>query len=204
MVLGLLLMAGLPTAVGVTTGVAKAGDNPVDEEREAEMAKECQLSVHCDLKTARGKKLHGKPLLLSKGKIVIGINDEQQQEQAEGMHFKGFFNTFPTEEEDPKPRGFVCVGLGQPPEVGFLYIDKDTSEIKYGNKSTSTVHIHGSWDMTEDSESILLEEEELFVAVKSKAGVWSLYWDKNDDGSTLPTGRPGIPVSIERSVIDEP
>jgi hypothetical protein len=202
MVLGLLLMAGLPTAVGVTTGVAKAGGNPVDEEREAEMGKESRLSVYCDLNTARGKKLHGKPLLLSKGKIVVGVDDEQQQEQAEGMQFKGFFNTFPTEDEDPKPRGFVCVGLGQPPEVGFLYIDRDTSEIKYGNRSTSTPHIHGSWNMTEDGENILLEEEELFVAVKGKTGVWSLYWDKNDDGSAMPTGRPAIPVSIERKVID--
>ena len=56
MVLGLLLIAGLPTAIGVTTGVAKADGNQGDEEREAEMAKESQLSVFCDLKTARGKK----------------------------------------------------------------------------------------------------------------------------------------------------
>lgn len=202
MVLGLLLLAGIPTGIGVTTGVSKAGGDHEEKARSAELAKECLLSAYCDSTDPANKWIHGKPLLMHEGRIVIGAKARNNATPPPGNPFKAFYTPFPSEEEDPKPRALVCLSLSQSPEVGFLYVDRDTMQLHYGNKSMSTPQIHGSWATTEDYDSLLLADEELFVAVKDKDGVWSLYWDEGEDGSRLPRNRPSIAVSIERKVLE--
>lgn len=90
--------------------------------------------------------------------------------------------------------------------LSWLYVDKDTMEVKYGNRSQSIEHIVGPWDWTEGDEEkagVVLEEAEAFAAVEEEEGVWALYFDRNDDGLAgyVDSGTKVVPISIDRTLI---
>lgn len=89
-----------------------------------------------------------------------------------------------------------------PPAMGWIYVDKDTLEVKYGNRSASIKHIVGPWDWTEDEEGLILEKQEAFVAVQEQPGVWAIYYDRYLDGEGLPD-KPTLAISLERHPKDE-
>jgi hypothetical protein len=92
--------------------------------------------------------------------------------------------------------------------LNWLYVDNETQEIKYGNRSASIDHIVGDWDWTDDEAGLILEKWEGFVAVDEgedgKDGLrWALYYDRYDDkldGRRLVGGKEVLEVSLERRV----
>ena len=86
--------------------------------------------------------------------------------------------------------------------MGWIYADRHTFELKYGNKSASIDHVFGPWDITDDKLGLTLEESEAFVAVEVDKGEWQLFYDREGGGKGLPKGRK-LEVSIEREVIEE-
>lgn len=95
--------------------------------------------------------------------------------------------------------GLVSYTSVNPPAMGWLYADRGTLEIKYGNRSSSCAHIVGPWDWTpEDKTGLLLETKESFVAVEESKGVWGVYFDRMGDGTALPRGKTVLPISIDR------
>jgi len=61
-------------------------------------------------------------------------------------------------------------------------VDQDTYEIKYGNRLESERHIVGPWDCTRIDKRLTLEGWEGFMAVREVPGLWSLYFDRDDNG----------------------
>lgn len=86
--------------------------------------------------------------------------------------------------------------------MGWLFIDKDTLEARYGNKSASIHNIKGPWDWTDDENGMVLEGKEAFVAVREEDGLWRLYFDRNEDGRGLPEGKLVLPISLDRELKD--
>ncbi|KZF22011.1 hypothetical protein L228DRAFT_268511 [Xylona heveae TC161] len=83
-----------------------------------------------------------------------------------------FYIVYPDEERPPpRPRGLVSTISDDPPMLNWLYADKDTMEIKYGNRTQSREHIVGPWDWTEDEVGLTLEGWEGFVAVEEEVKV---------------------------------
>jgi hypothetical protein len=68
-----------------------------------------------------------------------------------------------------------------PPLLNWIYVDADTYELKYGNRSASTEHIVGPWDWTNDEKVITLEERSAFYGVEEEEGVWAVYFDVEGD-----------------------
>lgn len=68
-----------------------------------------------------------------------------------------------------------------PPAMGWVYADRHTYELKYGNKSASIDHVFGPWGMCEDDLGVDLEEKEAFVAVEVSSH-FSLGWTGSCDG----------------------
>lgn len=104
----------------------------------------------------------------------------------------------------PIPIGLVSQVREDPPLLNWLYVDKDTMEVKYGNKSASIEHHVGPWDWTEDEEGITFDETEDFTAVEDpKTHKWQIYYDMDNDGLSrfVPKGRRKIQVSLERTLI---
>ena len=61
-------------------------------------------------------------------------------------------------------------------------MDKDTNEVKYGNKIEVGDHLVGPWNCTKIDRRMTFEGWEGFLAVKEKPDTWALYFDREDDG----------------------
>ncbi len=100
--------------------------------------------------------------------------------------FIGFYIMYPDEERNPPERGLVSTISVDPPMLNWIYVDKDSLELKYGNRTASIQHMVGPWDWTEDEVGLTLDGWEGFVAVEEdedeESGLkWALYFDRCDD-----------------------
>jgi hypothetical protein len=72
--------------------------------------------------------------------------------------------------------------MDNPPILNWIYVDKDTHEVKYGTKSESDGHKLGPWSCTPVDHRVTFDEWEGFCAVEESPGQWALYFDVDDDG----------------------
>lgn len=93
-----------------------------------------------------------------------------------------------------------------------MYVDEESHELKYGNRSQSVAHLVGPWDWTKDEKVITLEEKRGFVAVEEEdegEGVWALYFDRDGDELAAVLEEQGrldsafVPVELVRKVVVE-
>lgn len=96
--------------------------------------------------------------------------------------FAGYFLPFPEQNWGRKGEGLVSTISDEPPQLNWIYVDQDTYEIKYGNRIQAELHLVGPWDCTVIERRITLEGWEGFMAVREGKGIWSLYFDRDDDG----------------------
>ena len=114
----------------------------------------------------------------------------------------------------PAPIGLVSQVQDDPPLLNWIYVDKDTMEIKYGNRSTSVTHNIGPWDWSEDEEQVVFDDMEAafinaFYAVERLPGKWQLFFDYKGDqlAAYLPAKLKKVQVELRRNMIvdsDEP
>jgi hypothetical protein len=93
-----------------------------------------------------------------------------------------------------------------PPAMNWVYVDKNTLELKYGNRTQSIEHIVGPWDWTDDESGMLIEGWEGLAAVEEEEGVWAVYYDRKDDGlrDVVGSDKTVAEISLERSLIEDP
>jgi len=110
--------------------------------------------------------------------------------------FAGFYIAYPDDERFPEERGLVSTISDDPPMLNWIYYDRDTYEMKYGNRSASIVHVVGNWDWTDDEKCLTLEGWEGFMAIDEWNGAdeddstewgrdglrWAVYYDRDDNG----------------------
>lgn len=66
--------------------------------------------------------------------------------------------------------------------LNWIYVDKDTYEVKYGIRAQAQPNIHGPFDCTRQDRRVILEGWEGFVGVEEEEGLWALYFDRDDNG----------------------
>jgi hypothetical protein len=69
-----------------------------------------------------------------------------------------------------------------PPQLNWIYIEKDTYEIKYGLKVEAEPHLVGPWNSTEIDKRLTFDGWEGFTVVEVEDNAWQLYFDIDDDG----------------------
>lgn len=124
---------------------------------------------------------------------------------------------FYVEYPEPDETKHLKRGLGlptyvadNPPLLNWIYADKVTHELKYGNRTQSVAHVVGPWDWTKDERVILLEDKNAFVAVEEADGEWALYFDRDGDELARVLEMQGrlscafVPVSLVRKIAEEP
>ncbi|EAU85707.1 hypothetical protein CC1G_12264 [Coprinopsis cinerea okayama7 len=176
-------------------GAGKGGDEDVDKE-DPRLAK-FNLSVLCSDETSRAKNLvQNKMVVLRQGKLYLDAIDENYRVFPDGHPFSGFYIDYPA---GSKPLGLVSTISRDPPELNWIYADREDGSLKYGNKTKSINHIHGPWDWTPDQSAITLEGWEGLVAVEETPGVFFLAYDQNDDHlASLGEKRRVVEVSLQR------
>ncbi|EXJ62227.1 hypothetical protein A1O7_02660 [Cladophialophora yegresii CBS 114405] len=201
-VVGLLILTAIPTVTGVCQAVHGQREHK-QREKDARRMQKFYIDVYCEAQSSRTREIHEKRLVLKDGRVWIGPH-EALNPCEDGYVIEAFYIEYPDNERVPVPLGLVSQVQEDPPLLNWIYVDKDTMELKYGNKSASIEHHVGPWDWTEDEEGITFDETEAFTAVEDPATrKWQLYYDMDDDGLSrfVPKGRRKFQISLERTLI---
>lgn len=78
--------------------------------------------------------------------------------------------------------------------LNWIYCDRSTYELKYGNRSASLPEIVGEWDWTEDESALTLDGWEGFVVIDE--------WDGAEEDDTTEWGREGLRWAVYYDVDD--
>jgi len=166
-------------------GKGGAGNSNADAEQDLandpRLAK-FSLTVQCDSESSYAQQVHGKLVVLRNGKLYLDDLDPEKQQFPDGHPFSGFYIEYPVEEK-PQPLGLVSTISKEPPLLNWIYVDTNTLELKYGNKTQSRPHIFAPWDWTEDQQALTLDGWEGFVVMEETSGSsnWILGYDRDDD-----------------------
>ena len=211
--LGLALPVVSTTGISVTTGVAQGVSEQkkqnADASNQVRMLKfHVDIWVDPSLRKGRSADLNNCIVTLRQDKLWVEPKSPITRLPEDVAHhpFTGFYLAYP-DDNRPYTRGLVSTISVDPPMLNWIYVDKDTLEVKYASRSGSIAHHVGSFDWTsEDSEDscITLDDWEGFLAVEEGNGQWALYFDLHDDGlESRKKGRKTVEVSLQRRVISE-
>ncbi|KAI1481039.1 hypothetical protein F4774DRAFT_408477 [Daldinia eschscholtzii] len=169
--------------------------------REEHRARRCNLVVSCVKQSIRSRDINGKLVVLKDNKLYITTGDSSSEDNNTntantGHPFAGYYLPYP----DKSYEGLVSTISDDPPMLNWIYVDKDTYEVKYGVRADAQDHITGPFDCTRQDRRMTLEGWEGFVAVEEYPGIWALYFDRDDDGLTtkIPMGTRVLEVELTR------
>ncbi|KAF2469082.1 uncharacterized protein BDR25DRAFT_264253 [Lindgomyces ingoldianus] len=222
-VLGLFI-GGVVTAIPVVTGVAEGVSYQKQQNEEA--ANETRMikfnmNVSCESDDELVDEVDQGIVVLRHDKVWIVPRDDNNKPIPPvdtikpPLHaFAGFYIQYPDDDRFPAERGLVSTISDDPPMLNWIYVDRTTYELRYGNRSASIQHIVGEWDWTDDESAVTLDGWEGFVAVDEGDGEgtkwggeglrWAVYFDKDDNGLKGKRGKkPMLEVNLERKLQSE-
>ncbi|KNC97971.1 uncharacterized protein SPPG_06960 [Spizellomyces punctatus DAOM BR117] len=176
------------STVGTAQSAASQGQNQGQNEGEAASTSDPRLAkftlvARCEAKSKT--QVDGKCAVLRKGKLYLDDIDPDKRQFPDGHPFDGFYLEYPFKKGEGGSQspmlGLVSTIRKNPPELNWIYVDANTLELKYGNKTQSLPHITGPWDWTDDQEGLTIEGWEGFVALEESSEIWALYYDEDDD-----------------------
>ncbi|KAH9999709.1 hypothetical protein F4779DRAFT_605251 [Xylariaceae sp. FL0662B] len=197
----------LPTLLALTICPALLGTQEAirqsqsKNKREEHRARRCNLVVSCVKQSIRSRDINGRLAVLSNNKVYIttGVEpDDNAQSTRENnpYPFSGYFLPYP----DSSYEGVVTTISDDPPMLNWIYVDKNTYEVKYGVRAYAQDNITGPFDCTRQDRRMTLEGWEGFCAVEEYPGIWALYFDRDDDGlvTKVPMGTRVLDVELTR------
>jgi hypothetical protein len=203
MVIGLFLITAIPTVTGLAQAIS-AQKEQKQREKDAERMLKFHIDVTCDARAPKVKEIDKHRLVLKDDRVWLGPVEAQKPCSA-GYVVQAFYIEYPDNERDPIPLGLVSQVADNPPLMNWIYVDKHTMELRYGNKTASIAHHVGPWDWTEDKEGIIFDKEDaLFMAVLHPAKKkWQLYYDIDGDDLQhyVPQGRQKLQIMLRRILI---
>ena len=222
--LGISLPVAAATGVGVVTGVAQGVSHQQKENEKAANANpesrttkfyiDVVIEDEGSRSRGRGEVLHDSIVVVRDNKLWIEAkNRATGLPRREDSHpFTGFYLMYPDEDRSPAERGLVTTIQKDPPMLNWIYVDNNTFELKYANRTGSITHKVGPYDWTDEfkDSSITLDDFEGFLAVEEEMyrneqghPRWALYYDMNDDGlKGRKKGRRTMEVSLKRRLVE--
>ncbi|WWC67068.1 uncharacterized protein I206_100975 [Kwoniella pini CBS 10737] len=186
MVLGILsAVAACPAIIGTTEAV-RHGQKA--QAKEAHRGQKVNMIVK--LPTAvpgYTEKFDGALIVLKDNKLYI--RHSQSTFPPDSIHpFAGYYLPYPSNQTKWAGAGYKGEGLvstiNEANQLNWIYVDRNTHELKYGIKTDVENHCAGPWDCTSIEKRMTFESWEGFIAVQedSNKDIWSLYFDRFDDG----------------------
>ncbi len=151
----------------------------------------CHLTVRCTERMSEGRKkaLDGSSVVLRDGCLFA--------RNLGGHPFTGYSLPFPSSHY----LGLVSTISKDPPMLNWIYIDRETHEVRYGVRKAAESQLTGPFDYTtvtvsksitpstgeverheEGEKRIKFDNREGLVAVEEEDGIWKLYFDVDNDG----------------------
>lgn len=186
MVFGIIAaVAAVPAIIGTTEAV-KQGQR--QNKREEHRGRKSHLTVTLPVRNSYSSRFDGALIVLKDNKFWIDT-EHSRLGLVQGHPFTGYYLPYPDTEEIWRRAGFKGEGLvttisDDPPFLNWVFVDRDTHEVKYGVRVEAQSQIVGPWDCTPVDRRLTLEGWEGFIAVEEEDGsdLWALYFDRDDDG----------------------
>ena len=202
MVLGLLTIAALPTTIGVAEGISSRnkGKDAADDE---ELMRKFTLECFCDAESRKRDLIHGGRVVLRNEKLYISHNPANPP----SFPFTGFYVSYPDPDRTPAQLGLVSFVSSDPPALNWIYIDKSTRNLRFGNRTQSIAHDVGSWGFESGEEGgaggLTFDGTEGAAAVETDEG-WEIRWEDQQGNFGDVRGKRVLNVSLERKFVEEP
>jgi hypothetical protein len=104
------------------------------------------------------------------------IEDQDADSFDEAGHlFAGYFLPLPGKNWGRNGDGFVTTISDDPPQLNWIYVEKDNYELKYGLKVDAEPHLVGPWNCTEIDKGLTFDGWEDFTVVEVEDNTWQLY-----------------------------
>ncbi|KAB2580580.1 hypothetical protein DBV05_g754 [Lasiodiplodia theobromae] len=210
MVLSMLLaLTTCPAMLGTQEAIRQSQSK---ERREEHRARRCNLIATCVKPSIRSREINGRQVILRDNKLYIDtgtapedeenpatndhFNPTEENERRHGHPFAGYFLQYP----DAEFEGLVSTITDVAPILNWIYVDRDTGEVKYGVRADAQPNVTGPFDCTRLDRRLTLDGWEGFVAVEEYPAVWALYFDLDDDGlrGKIPFGTRVLEVELQR------
>ncbi|KAK9417456.1 hypothetical protein SUNI508_08816 [Seiridium unicorne] len=182
MVIGMLLaLTTCPAMLGTQEAIRQSQSK---NRREEHRGQRCNLIAGCVQPSTRSREVNQRIVVLKNSKLYIetGADPDEYSDDKEpvpGSHpFCGYFLPYP----DSNHEGLVSTITHVAPILNWIYVDKNTFEVKYGVRDFAQPNLTGPFDCTRQDRRMTFEGWEGFVAVEETPGVWALYFDRDDDG----------------------
>ncbi|WRT63555.1 uncharacterized protein IL334_000460 [Kwoniella shivajii] len=186
MVLGILsAVAACPAIVGTTEAV-RHGQKA--QAKEVHRGQKVNLVVRLPVPVAGySEKFEGSLIVLKENKVYI--QHAQSRFPPYSVHpFAGYYLPYPANQNKWAGAGYKGEGLvstiNEENHLNWLYVDRNTHEVKYGIRAEAEVHCTGPWDCTSVDRRMTFEGWEGFVGVQvdEEENLWALHFDRHDDG----------------------
>lgn len=187
MVFGILAaVAAVPAIVGTTEAVRQGQRQNAREEHRG---RKSNLTITLPVRNSYSEQFDGAMIVLKDNKLYI--DTEHSRLGANMAHpFSGYYLPIPWIGDKWKKAGFrngegmVTTISDDPPFLNWVYLDRNTYEVKYGIRVEAEPHHVGPWDCTPIDRRLTFESWEGFVIVQEDedSDLWALYFDRDDDG----------------------
>ncbi|TVY58912.1 hypothetical protein LSUE1_G007987, partial [Lachnellula suecica] len=163
------------------------------DRREDHRARRSNLIVSCVDSAEEAREIDRRQVALRNNKLYIKCNPNDASLHA----FAGYFLPYP----DSPYEGIVSTIIDVAPIMNWIYVDRETYQVKYGPRPDAQPNITGPFDCTRQDRRLTLDAWEGFVAVKVEdgkdTGMWALYYDRDDDGMKGKLGEGKIVLQVE-------
>lgn len=175
-------------------------DNTKSEATDASgwRTEKCHIGCRATARTPddRKKLFENSRVVLRDGKLYVQLSTYE----GKPLHpFSGYFIPYPNSNFE----GLVSTISDEPPQLNWIYLDtgSDMFQISHGLRVEAEKGLTGPWDARADGNGdirFLLENWEGFIAVETEdAGLWSLCFDRHDDGLKGKIGDKQKTVEVE-------
>jgi hypothetical protein len=190
----LSMLVAIIAAPGLLGSQEAIRQSQSQEKREEHRARRCNLIATCVKSSIRSREINGRPVVLKNGKLWIDTGTDDGQPF--GHPYAGYYLPYP----DSQHEGLVTTVTDIAPIMNWVYIDKETHEVKYGVRLDAQPNLTGPFDCTRQDRRLTFDGWEGFCAVEEVPGFWSLYFDVNDDGlqSKIAPGTKVLELELSR------
>ncbi|KAH8725126.1 hypothetical protein GQ44DRAFT_569610, partial [Phaeosphaeriaceae sp. PMI808] len=192
MVLSILI--AIVAAPGLLGSQEAIRQSQSQEKREEHRARRCNLIATCVKSSSRSREINGRPVVLRNGKLWIDTGTEDGAPF--GHPYAGYYLPYP----DSKHEGLVTTITDAAPIMNWVYIDRETHEVKYGVRLDAQPNLTGPFNNTRQDRRLTFDGWEGWCAVEEASGFWALYYDVDDDGlqSKVAPGTRVLDVELSR------
>ncbi|KAG9187381.1 hypothetical protein G6011_05252 [Alternaria panax] len=164
------------------------------EKREEHRARRCNLIATCVKSSHRSREIDGRQVVLRNGKLWIDTGTEDGAPL--GHPYAGYYLPYP----ETNYEGLVTTITDVAPIMNWVYIDRETCEVRYGVRADAQPNLTGPFDCTRQDRRLTFDGWEGWCAVEEAPGLWGLYFDLSDDGlkSSIAPGTRVLEIELSR------